>query len=50
MVRPRGTCPVCGRDVSLRKDGSIGRHGTKEPFVWPPEMCSGWGEPAKEQP
>jgi ATP-dependent Clp protease adapter protein ClpS len=44
----RGTCPVCGRDVALRKDGTVRQHGAKN--GWPPQNCSGWGMAPEEKP
>lgn len=46
----RGTCAVCGREVTLTKGGLLRAHGSKEPGVWPPINCAGSGkEPADPQ-
>jgi hypothetical protein len=44
----RGTCRVCGRDISLRKDGKVRAHGAKV-TAWPPANCTGGGEPPAEE-
>lgn len=45
---PTGICPVCGRDIRLRKDGTIRQHGTKT--GWPPSNCRGWGSHPMKEP
>lgn len=43
----RGTCPVCDRpNLRVLKDGTIGRHGSKEK-VWPPQNCAGYTDKRK---
>lgn len=43
---PQGTCPVCGRQITLTQDGTIRRHGDKK--SWPPKDCAGYGQKPKE--
>jgi hypothetical protein len=38
-------CSVCGRNMRLCQDGTIGPHGAKIPGRWPPLSCDGWGQP-----
>ncbi len=44
----RGVCRVCGRPISLLRDGRIGVHGAKIKGQWPPERCAGWGQMPEE--
>ncbi len=47
-VRREGTCPVCFALKKLRRDGMMHRHGSGKKNVWPPEDCTGRGEPPVE--
>ncbi|WP_327066820.1 hypothetical protein [Kitasatospora sp. NBC_01302] len=38
-AKPTGTCTVCGKARTLRKDGTLWTHG----------ICKGAGQPPKEQ-
>lgn len=41
---PRGTCPVCGRDVALRAGGALREHRTRKNKNGPPApACAGSG-------
>ncbi len=46
--KPKGLCPVCGRLIKLRRDGTIGHHGSKEKHIWSPASCRGWTQPPKD--
>jgi hypothetical protein len=38
--RPRGMCPLCGRDVALRRGGELYVHRRPD---WPDRFCQGSG-------
>lgn len=40
--KPKGVCVICQRLIKLRKDGTVGYHGSKDPKIWPPIPCGGW--------
>lgn len=41
MLKPRGTCSVCGRNVAILKDGVLGKHLPRIPREsWGPS-CHG---------
>lgn len=44
----RGTCPACGREMSLTKAGKVRDHGDKNRHGWPPRSCTGAGQLPKE--
>lgn len=49
---PRGTCPVCGGEVALRRDGATREHRDRrvDRFAHrPPPTCPGSGELSVEQ-
>lgn len=43
MKRPRGVCPVCQRELSLRDDRTLPHHNasSKRPKNAAPEPCAG---------
>ena len=46
-MTPRGACPVCGMDVSLRKGDLVRKHlDNREPYrAGRPNWCAGSGKP-----
>jgi hypothetical protein len=45
--KPRGNCPVCGRSIQLKKDGTVRHHGGGASDNWPyrrAHRCSGSDE------
>jgi len=52
MAKPRGRCPVCGRWMQLKKDGTLRHHGGETSNQWPfgrAYECGGTGqEPAQK--
>jgi hypothetical protein len=51
LARNRGTCPVCGRDVSLNDDRSLRAHNQRAHRVrgLTPEPCPGSGRQPLDQ-
>lgn len=46
MKGPRGTCPACGRRISLRTDGTIRGHGGRTGYGELRQQCPGsWTRP-----
>lgn len=49
-AKPRGDCSVCGRNMQLRKDGTVYHHGGPERSLWPygrEYRCAGVGQKPK---
>lgn len=50
----RGSCSICGRDISLTRKGAVRVHGAQAKGVWPPMNCAGSGQrpvqPTEEKP
>jgi hypothetical protein len=46
----RAACSVCGKQVRVLKDGTIGLHNWRPRGVYDgrSNRCSGWGKPPKE--
>jgi hypothetical protein len=44
MPRPRGTCPICGRDCQVRADGMIGQHRVILERWYRGQQCIGVGQ------
>lgn len=51
MKRPRGTCPVCQRELGLRDDRSLPEHNVRAAATKtaPPERCDGSSKQAADQ-
>jgi hypothetical protein len=51
VVKPRGDCPVCGRNIQLKTDGTVRHHGGEQRNNWPygrEYHCKGSGQKPKE--
>lgn len=46
MTATKATCPVCGRQIRVLANGTIGKHGDKT--SWPPKDCDGYRQKPKE--
>jgi hypothetical protein len=44
----RGTCPVCGRSIQLKKDGALRVHGREADVGQPFTNCHGTGQKPAE--
>lgn len=51
--KPRGDCPVCGRSIQLKKDGTVRQHRNELTGYWAygrAYHCSGSGQQPLQMP